>query len=422
MPILFWMEAFGLTNESGVCEDPGMEAMRALGGDDAWPITLLWLSMGLALGASETALVAFVRGRPRDDDAAYPSYAYKVDARIVAVWVWSTTLALATLLSVGRRSMSIVFKFVHVAAEMAHLAQCLLLWRWYSSTLAVLCLACVSLAAALTMDCTFVTDAFAGAGGGMDLVNLGVFLLQRPARSYLGAVYALRAMLIWHATYVSSYFLMTYAVVPYTSDLHVISSLRMYGVLANGLACYMGGVAVDRVRLIDRGASTSGPCPGTSCTQRTFAAALAMECVESTTLPDAHLTRTDLLGEPVPGWAIPASGPRAAMVAACAICSTGMYRVEHSDDETTLRIGPLVFDVVARGGAVARTTVPRYVAWRVTAASLRRGRVVAWTIRIGLARALLHAGVFWPIACGLAGVLGPLVLTLGVVVGSSTFL
>lgn len=384
--ILFGLETYFALPTDDQCEDGGIAAMRQMGGDAAWFVTPLWLSLSLAFAGAESIVVAFARGRlllaPK-----HVGKQYRVLPLLASVWAWSTLLSLLCLMLFGRQPVSLATKFVHVFSELTHLMYVLVLWKWDASGVAVLCLACVALTAALTMPCE-IAATFTAIGGVLDTVNFVVCLFVRPeAGAERVAFRALRIAFLWHMTYIHAYLLMAYVVDPATTEAAPVALMRTYGVVANALAVYWTAVAVDALAFPadEAAAGTRG-----NAMQRAFAAVWALEIA-----PGRPLTLAEVLKEPVDGWAVPAT-VSCAVAASGALCSGGFvttHVVEGVPDDARTyerRLGPLLL-----GRSIDVPLPPSRIVWRATPASLRRGRAVAWLVRLALARGLAQAGVYW---------------------------
>ena len=398
MIFLGFEEHFGLTAVNG-CEDVGLAAIREMGGDDLWHVWMLWIALAFAFAGCESILAALFGGKIASF-ALGDRKAYRVIPSLVAVWAWSTLISLVTLMTFGRQPIALGWKFVHVFSELSHLMYVLLLWDWFSSGTLILVVACVALMASISMPCQIAT-AFTAIGGVLDTANWIVCMLvgvDGEDRRNRSAFVALRTAFLWHMSYIHSYLLMAWVVSPNVTHPDSVAWLRMYGVLANSFAVYWAAIAIDRlvVHDDDDDDAASTCTRGSNAVARMFSRALQLRCVPST-----DMSTFDVLQVPRVGWTAPAD-LNGSVICACLLITNGLTGAVQDDESHVVRkMGPLA---VSRTSTKALRVPPRM--WVATRASVRRGRVVAWMLRISVARALTRYGIYWLVSASV-GIFAP---------------
>lgn len=447
MSFLFMERYFNLTAHAD-CEDVGITAIRDTGGDDNVWMWFVWLSLAFAFGGVESivatlfrehlhmmggdndsgggaragvrartsrtirSLVGHTRGLPRHYDTAsasaesirlrrgtttmatasagplrvrensaivgspmpstasatYWTRSYAVLPVLISTWAFSTTMSLVTLLLFGRQPLSLAWKFVHVFTELLHCSYVLLLWHWNGVTVMVLTLASLTLMASLTQSCEIAT-AFTAIGGVLDTLNfvLCLFVTPTPTPRQQRSFRALRFAFLLHMTYIHAYLINTFVLSPYTGSRELVAGVRLYGVFANSMSVYWVGIAIDEYFHAPR------PANGDAATS---AVAPADAFASNALLYSAPATlrgRLDVLVYSV----APSSYQHAVLL--------------HRSQALTARTLPTT---------TSTTNSARMVATVIT---LRRGRLVAWMLRIALVRIVLRSYAdIWFVLCPLA--------------------
>ena len=368
------------------CGDVGIEAMRKWGGDDAWPIWLLWLTVAFALAGGESAVVALLRESPPPAPSA--TKGYRVLPYATAAWMWSSLLSVLTLLLFGHQTIFVMFHFVRLFTQLLHLLHVAVIWHWHTSAVIVLVIACFSLMATLERTCEMASG-FLTAEAILDTLCWSVCFFVPAAQPRAFA--ALRHALLWQLIGVGVQVLAVNA----TQASEPVAWFRTFSLAASCIAIYWASVALDEVIF--------GPTDvAQSCSRRMifrmFGSMLQLRCEPATHEETARVS--DLLDEPKAGWTVPAD-VSGMTLAFCSLCTSGAFVVERDGARFRRVSGPMVFwdaeDRVFR--------LPALV-YRATIASLRRGRLIAWILRIGIARAMYYAGVQWLLALALGMTLG----------------
>lgn len=387
---------FGRSFESG-CGDLGIEAMRLLG-DNSISIWFMWLTLALALSGCETTLIALFRGQM----AAFQlgDIEYRILPYVTAGWIWSSLMSVLTLCMFGHQPLFVTFHFVHIFAELVHLMYVMLLWHWHTSAIAVLVVACASLIATLDNSCQ-IASVFLSTEVVLDTLSWLVCFYVVPTKEHERAFRSLRNAFLWQLTSTYTHVLLINVVAPNSPDkATIVAWFRIYSVIATCVSVYCASIAVDEVVF---GPSDRAHSCSRRILHRFFGSVLQLRCVER---DSSHGTVSDLLDEPKPGRTFSAD-LQGMLIAFCSLCTSGAFVTHRDGTRFRRKSGPIT---VWDDEDLTFEFTP--IVYRATIASLRRGRLIAWGMRIAIARGMFYTGVYWMIALALGMTLGLALLSI----------
>ena len=224
---------FNLTNDLR-CEDVGIEAIRNVDSSTFGIFIRILLLTGLTSSLSFIeSLFYYFKTIDWKRTPLSLTTPYKLFAPLILVWTLSTWMSAFSLVLIGRQSMSLFFKMIHVFSELTHLCILLCIWQWHSLSVLTFTTACFVLASSITMDCNMISD-MAGLGGLMDSINFLFLLCITSTSKYISF---LKYAFGFHAIYVILYFLNANYVGGWTKDdQRWHSAIRSVGLIVNSVS------------------------------------------------------------------------------------------------------------------------------------------------------------------------------------------
>lgn len=213
-------EVFGLT-PTKECEDIGIQALRTVR-SKWWASLIFILFISLTISATDSIIIKYIKV-PKS---------YQPPLVLLSIWTVSTMFALITLSIFGRYPISFLFKFIHVACELLHLAYCLLITKFVTVSNLISMLAIISLAASVNMPCN-VSSKLTELGAVLDTANIVAIALiatRTPQNNRIGLAFLL------HGTYIWTFLIMVYAT---NHNEDAILALRLYGFAANCMSVFI---------------------------------------------------------------------------------------------------------------------------------------------------------------------------------------
>lgn len=218
-----------------ICEDKGIMELRYLldiDPENIW-LNLLWIPVGCAAGCIDHLLVHLWKN--------FDGFRFRrnhiINPLIFSAWLIFTFLSLISLLQFGRAKISYIMKFIHVAFELTNVMIFLYTWGLTGSALVVGVLSLLGIFSSLSMSCVVMYDLTA-IGAILDSFNFFICILQfEKSKLFLIQTFSF----FFHATYIWSFLAMAYLA---QTELQVLL-FRIYGVVANSAAIYVGTIAMD---------------------------------------------------------------------------------------------------------------------------------------------------------------------------------
>lgn len=222
--VLFSLEDYFELIPNTVCEDIGITSIKSVNNRLGLDIMFVFF-ISIALSSHNILIKKYITL----PDKYVPPWI------LLDTWIVSTTLSLLTIGIFARQQISFLFKFIHVACELLHLAYCLLIWNFQTIPNFIFILSSIALGASINMPCQ-VSAEFTELGAVLDTAN---FIVILAIAEYNPVNFRIMMSFFLHGTYIWTFLLMEYAF----QDTLTIIVMRFYGFCANCLSVLVMALA-----------------------------------------------------------------------------------------------------------------------------------------------------------------------------------